>query len=365
MQRADRLDRVRAQLCATDLGAVLLGPGSDLRWLTGLAAHESERLTMLVVPDDGDPMLVVPALEAPLAAAAGVADLAIIEAFSETENPVALVARHLADCGVDATTLGIQDRIWTMFTLALQAALPAATLVNASRVMAPLRVVKDATEVAALHAVGAAIDDVHAQVPGFLRPGRTEAQVAADIDTLIRAHHDETSFVIVASGPNGASPHHGSSDRVLTSGDAVVVDIGGTLDGYGSDETRNYCIDRVDPAYQALHDVLEQAQQTATAAVKPGVSAASIDAAARDVISAADHGAHFIHRTGHGIGLDGHEEPWIVAGNDIEITPGMAFSIEPGIYVPDTHGARIEDIVVVTDTGCESVNHRPRGIVVT
>lgn len=365
MQHADRLDRVRAQLDATNVGAVLLGPGSDLRWLTGLAAHDSERLTMLVLPVDGDPLLVVPTLEAPLAYAAGVADIAVIDVFNETQDPVARVTRHLADCGVADTTLGIQDRIWTTFTLSLQAALPGATLVNASRVMAPLRVVKDAAEVAALHAVGAAIDDVHAQVPGLLQPGRTEAEVAAGIDTLIRAHHDATSFVIVASGPNGASPHHGSGDRVLASGDAVVVDIGGTLDGYGSDETRNYCIDRVDPAYQALHDVLEQAQQIASAAVKPGVTAAAIDAAARDVITAAGHGEHFVHRTGHGIGLDGHEEPWIVAGNDTDIVAGMAFSIEPGIYIPATHGARIEDIVVVTRGGHESVNHRPRGIVVT
>ena len=359
-----RLRRLRRALTDHDLGAVLLGPGADLRWATGLAAHTSERLTMLVVPTTGDAILVVPELEAPLARRAGVDDLARIVAWTETQDPVALVADHLRACGVDDAALAIQDRIWSQFTLALQARLPAAEWVPGSRVMAPLRVVKDADEIAALHAVGAAIDEVHAQVADLLRPGRTEAAVAADIDTLIRATHDTTSFVIVASGPNGASPHHAWSDRVLEVGDAVVVDIGGTLDGYGSDETRNYCIGHVDPAYQELHDVLAQAQQAATAAVVAGTPAEAVDAAARDVIAAAGHGHHFIHRTGHGIGLDGHEEPWIVAGNTTPVVPGMAFSIEPGIYVPGRYGARIEDIVVVTPDGADPVNHRPHGITV-
>ncbi len=365
MDHAERLRRVGAAMADDDVGAVLLGPGSDLVWTTGFHAHESERLTMLVVPVTGAPILVVPELEAPLARAAGVDGLARIVAWGETQDPVAVVADHLVACGVGGAALGIQDRIWTAFTLALQARLPHASWHPGSRVMAPLRVVKDAAEIAALHAVGAAIDDVHGQVPDLLRPGRTEREVAADIDVLIRATHDETSFVVVASGPNGASPHHGSGDRVLADGDAVVVDIGGTLDGYGSDETRNYCVGHVDPAYQRLHDVLERAQAAATAAVAPGVTAHAIDAAARDVITAAGHGDHFIHRTGHGIGLDGHEEPWIVAGSDVVVQPGMAFSIEPGIYVPGVHGARIEDIVIVTDSGVESVNHRPRHIVVT
>jgi Xaa-Pro aminopeptidase len=360
-----RLTRLRAALADLDVGAVLLGPGSDLRWATGLDAHASERLTMLVVPAVGDAILVVPELEASLARRAGVDGLARLVAWTETQDPVALVADHLHACDVAAGTLAIQDRIWSQFTLALQARLPMAAWVPGSRVMAPLRVVKDADEIAALHAAGAAIDEVHAQVPALLRPGRTEAAVAADIDTLIRSTHDTTSFVIVASGPNGASPHHGWSDRVLEDGDAVVVDIGGTLDGYGSDETRNYCIGHVDPAYRALHDVLEEAQRAATAAVTPGTSADTIDAAARDVIAAAGHGSHFIHRTGHGIGLDGHEEPWIVAGNPTPVQPGMAFSIEPGIYVPGRYGARIEDIVVVVADGAEPVNHRPRGITVT
>ena len=365
MDHAARLHAVRDALVGADVGAVLLGPGADLLWAAGFDAHVSERLTVLVVPASGEAILVVPELEEALARRAGVGELARIVAWDETTDPVALVDAHLGACGASASPLAIQDRIWTAFTLALQAALPSATWVPGSRIMAPLRLVKDAEEVTALRAVGAAIDQVHAQVPELLRPGRTEAEVAADIDSLIREGHDATSFVIVASGPNGASPHHGSSDRVLTNGDAVVVDIGGTLDGYGSDETRNYCVGRVDPDYQALHDVLQDAQAAAMAAVAPGVTAHAIDAAARDVITAAGHGDHFIHRTGHGIGLDGHEEPWIVAGNEVEVRAGMAFSIEPGIYVPGVHGARIEDIVVVTDDGAESVNHRPRHVVVT
>lgn len=365
MDHASRLHRVRAALGDGEVGAVLLGPGSDLLWATGFDTHASERLTMLVVPVTGEPILVVPELEAPLARGAGVDTLVEVVAWGETLDPIDIVADHLDACGVEGTALAIQDRIWSMFTLALQNRMPRASWRPGSDVMAPLRVVKDDAEITALHAVGAAIDAVHAQVPALLRPGRTEAQIAADIDDLIRATHDQTSFVVVASGPNGASPHHGSSDRVLADGDAVVVDIGGTLDGYGSDETRNYCIGRVDPGYQRLHEVLEAAQAAAVASVAPGVTAHAIDAAARDMIVAAGHGHHFIHRTGHGIGLDGHEEPWIVTGSQAEVQSGMAFSIEPGIYVPGVHGARIEDIVVVTDTGAESVNHRPRHIVVT
>lgn len=362
---ANRLSRMRRVLSDDGMDALLVGPGADLRWATGLDAHVSERLTMLVVPVDGAAILVVPELEAPLARRAGVEEVASVVSWSETQDPVALVADHLRACDAGDGAIAIQDRIWSQFTLALQAALPSASWVPGSRVMSPLRMAKDADEIAALRAAGAAIDEVHAQVADLLQPGRTEAEVAAKLDTLIRTTHDATSFVIVASGPNGASPHHGWSDRVLEVGDAVVVDIGGTLDGYGSDETRNYCVGRVEPDYQALHDVLEAAQRAASESVAPGVTAEAIDAAARDVISAAGHGHHFIHRTGHGIGLDGHEEPWIVAGNPMPVAPGMAFSIEPGIYVPGRHGARIEDIVVVTEDGWEAVNHRPHRITVT
>jgi Xaa-Pro aminopeptidase len=188
--------------------------------------------------------------------------------------------------------------------------------------------------------------------------------VGRDIAELILEDHDEVNFVIVASGPNGASPHHETGSRVLEVGDAVVVDIGGTRAGYCSDMTRDYAVGAIPPGYEDVHVVLEEAQQAAVDAIAPGVAAEAIDAAARDHIAAAGLGDLFIHRTGHGIGVEEHEEPWIVAGNDEPVASGMAFSVEPGIYVPGRYGARIEDIVVVTDTGAQRVNHRPRELIV-
>jgi Xaa-Pro aminopeptidase len=361
---AERLDRARDAMRARGVDALLVGPSADLRYLVGYHALPLERLTLLVVPAVGDPALVVPALEAPRASDSGADAHAPLVAWGETEDPIALVRDLLADRGAAGGTLALQDRLWTSFTLRLQKALPDARWVAGTEVMRRLRLRKDEAEIQALRDVGAAIDAVHAQVPGLLRPGRTEAEVGRDIAELILEDHDEVNFVIVASGPNGASPHHETGDRRLEIGDAVVVDIGGTREGYCSDVTRDYVIGEVPDGYADLHDVLERAQQAAVDAVRPGVTAASIDAAARDLITEAGYGERFIHRTGHGIGVEEHEEPWIVAGNDEPLAPGMAFSVEPGIYVPGRYGARIEDIVVVTDDGVERVNHRPRGITV-
>ncbi|MEX0836485.1 MAG: M24 family metallopeptidase, partial [Nitriliruptor sp.] len=275
------------------------------------------------------------------------------------------VVDRLQVAGIDLRgTFALQDRLWTSFTLALQAAIGGASWVPGSSVMRDLRLIKTPAEVEALREVGAAIDAVHAVVPDLLRAGRTEAEVGRDIAERILEAHDEVNFVIVASGPNGASPHHETGDRVLEVGDAVVVDIGGTRAGYCSDSTRDYAIGHLPDGYAELHAVLERAQDLAVDAVRPGAPAEAIDAAARDHITAAGYGERFVHRTGHGIGVEEHEEPWIVAGNDEPVAAGMAFSIEPGIYVPGRYGSRIEDIVVVTDTGVERVNHRPREVVV-
>ena len=355
-----RMDRVRQQLAASGTDLLLVGPSADLRWLVGYHALALERLTMLVVPVDGEAVLVTPALETPRALEAGVDQHARIVDYGETDDPIGIVA-GLAGGGLDA--VAVQDRLWSSFTLALQDRVDARRWRPGSDVTGPLRLVKDPAEIAALHAVGEAIDDVHARVPTWLRPGRTEREVGRDIAEAIMEHHDEVNFVIVASGPNGASPHHETGDRVIEEGDAVVVDIGGTMDGYCSDETRNYAVGTPDPAYAELHEVLEAAQQAAVDLAAPGVTAEAVDAAARDLLTEHGYGEQFLHRTGHGIGVEEHEAPWIVAGNDQVLTPGMAFSIEPGIYVAGTHGARIEDIVVVTEDGIASCNHRPRGLV--
>ena len=362
---ATRLESVRDSLHAVGLDAVLLTPGPDLRYVTGYDAKQLERLTCLVVPAYGDPALFVPRLELPAAQAspAGSLGLAIIpwEETGPRSDPFAMVAALLRGISV----VGLSDRMWALFVLRFRDVLAAARLALASGALRPLRIRKSAAEVAALREAGEAIDRVHARVPGWLRAGRTEREVGADITEAILAEgHATVEFVIVASGPNAASPHHEVSDRVLEPGDAVVVDIGGAMpSGYCSDSTRTYAIGEPPAEFAAYYKVLYDAQEAACAAVRPGVTAESVDAAAREPITAAGYGEAFFHRTGHGIGLEAHEDPYIVAGNGEVLEPGMAFSVEPGIY-PGPHGARIEDIVVCTADGYQRLNNTPRELFV-
>ena len=359
---AQRLRLAADAAGAAGLGALLLTPGPDLRYVTGYDAQQLERLTCLALPVSGEPFLVVPRLELPAAQAspAGASGLEMV-AWDETDDPYAVVARRLGP----VPSVGLSDRMWAMMVLRFRAALPGTELGLASAALRGLRSRKSPAEVAALREAGAAIDRVHAAVPGWLRPGRTELEVAADVAAAItREGHVRADFVIVASGPNGASPHHEPSERVLRPGDAVVVDIGGTMpSGYCSDCTRVYALGGPAAEFTAYYEVLRDAQEAACAAVRPGVTAEAVDAAARVPITEAGYGPEFVHRTGHGIGLETHEDPYIVAGNAEPLAPGMAFSVEPGIY-PGPHGARIEDIVVCTDQGYERLNHVTRELVV-
>ncbi len=350
----------------TGLDALLLTPAPDLRYVVGYDARALERLTCLAVPVGGDPFLVVPRLELPAAQASPAGRLGIeLIPWDETDDPYVLVAKRLGGPGGRPPgVVGLTDRMWALMVLRFRAALPGAEQRLASLALSPLRARKSAAEVAALREAGQAIDRVQAEVPGWLRPGRTEEQVAADIcEAIVARGHSRVDFAIVASGPNAASPHHTASDRVLRAGDAVVVDIGGTMPtGYCSDCTRTYVIGEPPDDFAAYYQVLKDAQHAACAAVRPGVSAESVDAAAREPIAAAGYGEYFVHRTGHGIGLETHEDPYIVAGNTEQLRPGHVFSVEPGIY-PGPHGARIEDIVVCTDTGCERLNMVTRDLV--
>ena len=355
-----RRNRLRQVMTAQGVDALLLGPGADLVYLSGYDARPSERLTAMIVRADGTDHIVVPELERPLVEELGLTSVTIAS-FTETTDPYALVADALAE----ATAVGVSDRLWSMFLLGVQARVPRVNWQSATPVMAQLRMRKEPAEVDALRRVAQAIDRVHARMPEFMRPGRTEVEVGEDIcAAMLEEGHEDISFCIVGSGPNGASPHHHNSDRVLQAGDAVVVDIGGPLAGYGSDNTRNYFIGDVDDEVRVAHDALERAQRAAVAHVRPGVTAGSVDAAARDALAADGYGEYFIHRTGHGIGLEGHEEPYIVEGNDLVLEPGMTFSVEPGVYIPGKFGLRIEDIVVVTDDGCERLNTIDRAAVV-
>jgi Xaa-Pro aminopeptidase len=356
-----RLDRTRAATRAAGLDALLVTPGADLRYLTGYDALPLERLTCLVVRAEDEPVLVVPTLERPAAEASPARGLDLRD-WGETEDPVRLVA----DLIPAARRVGLDDHMWAEKVLRFRAAMPGVEQVPAGTVLGGLRMRKSVAEVAALREAAAAIDRVHARMGEWLRRGRTEVEVAADVAAAILAEgHARVDFVIVASGPNGASPHHEVSDRDLRPGDPVVVDIGGTTtDGYCSDCTRTYSVGTPPRDFLDSYEVLLAAQRAAVEHVRPGVSAASVDATARSVIEAAGLGELFVHRTGHGIGTETHEQPYLVAGNELALEPGMAFSVEPGIYHPGRFGARIEDIVVVTGDGAERLNLRPSELVV-
>jgi Xaa-Pro aminopeptidase len=354
----------RAAELARDAGldAVIVTPGPDLQYLTGSRASTFERLTALVVPADGDPYVVVPRMELAALRASAVGEAGIeVRDWVDGDDPYALALRGL---GV-LRRLAVAEAAPALHTVPL-ASTADARLELATPVLRRQRMVKDAAELDALREAGAAIDRVHARMAQWLRPGRTERQVAADIAAaIVEEGHAVADFVIVGSGPNGADPHHEVSDRVIGEGETVVVDIGGpTALGYNSDSTRTYAIGEVGAGIRKAYDALQRAQQAAVDAVRPGASAQSVDAAARAVLADAGFADRFIHRTGHGIGLSVHEEPYIVAGNGIELQPGMAFSIEPGVYFPGEWGARIEDIVIVTDDGVERLNVRPHELAV-
>ncbi len=367
----ERLARVADAVRASGLDVLLLTPGPDLRYVTGYDAKQLERLTCLAVPADGDPFLLVPQLElkAAQASPAGALDLEIVT-WGETALPFGMIKSRVGE----PRAIGLSDRMWALHVLRFADTFAKAGQHLASTVLSPLRIRKSAAEVAALLAAGEAIDRVHAGVPGWLKPGLTERQVGARIAEAILAEgHVQVDFTIVGSGPNAASPHHEVSDRVIEDGDVVVVDIGGTMpSGYCSDCTRTYAVGHAPDEFLAYYEVLKRAQEAATVSVRPGVTAESVDRTARDIIAGAGYGEWFFHRTGHGIGLESHEDPYIVEGNTIPLEPGMAFSIEPGIY-PGPHGARIEDIVVCADpaadpttggAGYRRLNNAPRDLVI-
>jgi Xaa-Pro aminopeptidase len=354
---AGRVDRARRVLEQHGLDALLLSVGSDLPYLTGYRAMPLERLTMAVVTADGPVSLVVPELEAPRVARRD--DLLTVMPWGETSDPIALVAAAAGD----AAACALGDETWSVFLLALQEAMPGCRFVPAAPLMATLRMRKDAAEIDALRRAAEAADRVVARLRDHRFAGTTERALAGEIAAMTVAEgHDAATFTIVASGPNSASPHHEPGDRVIASGDAVVVDFGGTVDGYNSDTTRTFHVGRAGEEYLAVHATVRRAQEAALAAVRPGVAAGEVDRTARRIIEDAGHGEHFIHRTGHGIGLDVHEHPYLVADGPVPLEPGMTFSIEPGIYLPGRFGVRIEDIVVVGSDGAVALNtstHEP------
>ena len=369
---AERIDAAARLTASAGLDILLVGVGADLRYLTGYAAMPLERLTMLAVPAGGSPILVVPRLEVSSARSCPAVAGGHLEVMTtdETEDAVvALVERLGAASGhapADVGRVAVSDRLWATFLLRLQAALPAATFGLASTITRQLRMAKDDDEVALLRLAAEAADRVIGQVSHGRLIGRSEAEVSREIrERLVTEGHELAEFAIVGSGPNSASPHHEPTDRLIQAGEPLVLDIGGALEGYVSDTTRTIWVGGgdpmtgPDPEFRQLYGVLREAQAAASAAVRPGVACQDLDATARSIITAAGYGPRFFHRLGHGIGLESHEDPYLVDGNPERLRPGYAFSVEPGIYLEGRYGARLEDIVVCGPDGPLVLNRSP------
>ena len=369
-----RIGGARDALRAAGGQALLIGPGADLRYLAGYEAIALERLTLLVVPVEGEPVLIVPRLEQEPAqrSPAGTAGLVTVRAWHETEDPYALVAAAVGSPSAgQQPRLFVGDGLRAMFLLRISGAFPGAQLRLASEVIGPLRVRKDPEEVALLRAAAHAVDRVVGTIAAGRLIGRSERDVAREVvERLIaEGHEGADQEQIVGSGPNSASPHHIAGERVIGAGEPIVFDIGGTLGGYHSDITRTLWVvgpdgRPPDPAFVAVYETVQAAHAAAMSSVRPGVPCADLDRAARDVMAAAGRGPEFLHRTGHGIGLEVHEDPYLVRGNGTPLEAGMAFSIEPGIYLEGRFGARIEDIVVCAEHGADVLNEAPRALLV-
>ncbi|OFM01217.1 peptidase M24 [Corynebacterium sp. HMSC071F07] len=378
---AQRLKHAQEVAAEKGIDLLILGTGADFAYLTGSWVSSHERLTALVLRPDAAPFIVAPATDIETLNASPVAELGIeLRGWQDGENPYELACDSFAqqqdgaagtvDEGNKAPTIALGASLTADHVLRLQDGLRANSsaqpqYVLATYALAELFTRKDDAEIKELAKAGSAIDAVHNAVPELLKPGRTEADVAADLRELILREHVEIDFIIVGSGPNGATPHYDYGDRVLTEGEPVVVDIGGTLpSGYHSDTTRTYVVGGDVTAapqdFQKAYAVLERAQAAGRAAAKPGATAQDVDRATRSIIEEAGYGEYYTHRTGHGIGLSTHEEPFIMEGNELVLEEGMAFSIEPGIYIPGKWGMRLEDIVYTTADGYESLNKAPR-----
>ncbi|GAB3664358.1 aminopeptidase P family protein [Halopiger thermotolerans] len=375
-----RLAACRRRLEERGAAVAVCFPSPNLTYLTGFEESPSERHLLLFVPRAGrgaEPTLVAPAMYESQLAALPVAALRL-RLWDDDEDPLETVGRTLEECGVDGAddpTVLVDDRMWATFTQDLRTLLPDAAFGLASTVLEPLRIRKDDLELETLRRAAELADRVSLEIRerGAELVGETEAELAAEIERLLAEYGGaEPAFeTIVASGPNGARPHHHSGDREIERGDPIVLDFGAfvaaALEGdggtarYPGDQTRTIVVGEPSAEYERVHEVVADAQQAAVEAVEPGVAAEDVDRAAREVIEDAGYGDAFVHRTGHGVGLEVHEPPYIVDGNDRELEPGMVFSVEPGIYLEDRFGVRIEDLVVVTADGAERLNDSPRG----
>lgn len=352
-----RLERLNELMADRGVDVILLSVGADLPYFTGYEAMPSERLTVLVVTRSREAVLLVPELEAPRVQAGSWE----VVAWGETDDPVEIASRQHKSPG----RVAVGDHMWSAFTMAFQKRWSGAEWIPASRLTRELRMRKDRIEIEELRRAARGVDLVMGRIRDEVRfSGRSERDVARDLaDMTVEVGHDTAEFTIVASGPNGASPHHTPGTRIIENGDMVVCDFGGRWEGYYSDSTRTFCVGEPTVGEAEVHELVREANRAGRDAVSPGVPCSEVDRSARSVIEGAGYGQYFIHRTGHGIGLEVHEHPYIVEGNDMPLEAGMTFSIEPGVYVPDRFGVRIEDIVACTEDGADTLNAAERGLV--
>jgi D-alanyl-D-alanine dipeptidase len=353
-----RLDRISAVLSEAGIDLLLATPSADLLYLAGYAGHSSERPTVFAVSPGQKPVMVLPELEAPRLR--GRSDIEI-RSYGDGDDPYECMRSFVRD-QVAPLTIAVSDQAWASVLLNLQSLFPAARYVPASPLLRQLRMQKSEDELELLHEAGRRADRAFEGIVQLRFSDRTEQQVSDELDRLLReAGLGRADWgPIVASGPDSASPHHVTGNREIREGDAVVLDFGGVLEGYQADITRTVHVGSPETEFVDVYELVLKAQQAGFEASVVGQTAGSVDRAARGVIEQAGFGQNFIHRTGHGLGLDTHEEPYLVGGNDLPLSPGMTFSVEPGVYLLGRFGVRIEDTVAVCDDGPRRFNHATR-----
>jgi Xaa-Pro aminopeptidase len=353
-ERCRRAQEVMAEL---DVDYLFIGPGSDLHYLTGTPGMDNERMMLLVIPKSGQPSMIVPTLEK-LATSKYATYFDLLDWHDSEGGPQGKLNQLLGTAQGREVKAAVGSHLWSMFLLELQKVLPKGQWSTANEVLKRLRIAKASDEVQLLKDAAAVADKAFSDLIQLKFSGRSEREMMGEINNLLLKYGQEQMlFCIVGSGPNGAQPHHHTGDRIIEEGDAVVLDFGGSYHGYCSDMTRTVVVGKPnDPDFEKVYNIVNEARAAGHRQAKPGVSCESVDAAARKVITDAGYGEFFVHRTGHGIGMEVHEEPYIVAGNGLTLEPGMAFSIEPGIYLPGRFGVRIEDIAIITQDGEENIN---------
>ncbi len=360
-----RIEKLAAALRQGSMDALALVPGANLLYLAGLDLHMNERFTVAFFPAEGQPAMVLPALEQPRAQAQARFPLRFYP-WHDGAGPAAALRQAIADLGLDGTRLGVEYTAMRVLELrAIEQAAPELVAGDATDLLATLRMTKDAHELAAMRRAAVITEQALRQAVAHIRVGITERELATIWDAAMRAAGSAPSFgTIVASGPNAANPHHSNTDRAFAAGDLIIMDGGALSEGYASDITRTIALGQPSAEARRIYDLVQAANAAGRAAARPGASGDLIDQAARAVITAGGYGPQFMHRTGHGLGLEVHEPPYMVTGSHAPLAPGTTFTIEPGIYVAGVGGVRIEDDVVITADGCESLTSFERDLII-